>query len=365
MSPRVAFWTGAFRPNVEAIAGEVALLRRQCALSIAWGLHPDCWMLLSAKPDFCLNPRLHLVFRAVTRLLEPMFQLNHIFGSMSDWFYLAGQRTRPTVLTQAAFGDPFDVKLLDRVDTLVAECPRDVAHMQCLGIGRDRIRLIYPSVNLERFAPRPAPEGPFTVLFASSPDAGSWLEARGLAQLLDAAALRPALRFRLLWRPWGDSLPRIKQWIAERSLTNVELVLGQNGNMAQEYTDAHVTVAPFTQSARCKPAPNSLVESMACGRPVVVTHHVGLADVIRDEQTGVVCDATGPALAEAFDRVQAEWHVLAVRARHVAERLFSERTFVAGYERIYAELMARTAVKRVYAANHVGSRAGVNGYVRI
>jgi glycosyltransferase involved in cell wall biosynthesis len=344
MPPRVAFWTGAFRPNMEAIAWEVSLLRELCSASVAWGLHPHCWAHLSLKPNLCLHPRLHLAFRAITQVLEPLFQTNHIVGSMADWFYLAPQRWRPTVLTQAGFGKPSDPTLMDRVDRVVVECPRDLELMKQYGIGPDRLRLIYPPVNLERFRPAPALKGRFTILFASSPDDETWLEARGLGPLLDAAALRPAMRFRLLWRPWGNCLARMQHWIAQRGLANVELVFGHNGDMPVQYQGAHACVAPFTQQERCKPAPNSLIESMACGRPVLATRHVGLADLIREEKAGVVCEANGPALAEGCDRLQADWAAMAQKARRLAERLFSQRVFLAGYEMLYGELTCKRTV---------------------
>ena len=42
------------------------------------------------------------------------------------------------------------------------------------------MRLIFPPVDLARFAPAPPPPGPFTVLFASSPDKEGWLGHKSL-----------------------------------------------------------------------------------------------------------------------------------------------------------------------------------------
>jgi hypothetical protein len=217
---------------MEAIAAEVAVLRREFPSSVSWGLHPHRWVLLSPRRGYCLNPRLHLLFRFATRVLEPAFQLNHVCGSLADWFYLQGARRRPTVLTMAAFGPPGPKPLLDRVERFVVEYPAGRDYLEKVGIDRDRIRLIFPPVDLKRFTPAPAPAGRFTVLFASSPDQESWLPARGVPQLLDAAAARPHMRFRLLWRPGGDSLGRVRRWVAERGLRNVELRVGCWPDMA-------------------------------------------------------------------------------------------------------------------------------------
>src|SRR5271166_3737321 len=112
-------------------------------------------------------------------------------------------------------------------------------------------------------------------------------------ELLDAAALRPNMRFRLLWRPWGASRETIGNWVRERGLRNVEIIDGRVEDMPSEYRSAHVTVAPFTRMDRCKPMTNSLIESLACGRPILCTPEVGLARSVEDSRAGVVVRAVG------------------------------------------------------------------------
>jgi glycosyltransferase involved in cell wall biosynthesis len=324
---------------MEAISAEVAMLRRRFPSSVAWGLSHRHWAMLSWKRGYCVHPQFYLLFRAATRVLEPAFHVNHVFGSLGDWFYIQVSRRRPTVLTLAASSEPLDRQLLEPIDRFVVECPGGRDELERLGIDSQRVRLVFPPVDLERFRPAPRPDGPLRVLFASSPDKASWLDARGVPLILDAAALRPDIAFRLLWRPWGNSLARVRQCVAERGLRNVDIVVGRVEDMSGEYRAAHVTVAPFTEMSRCKPAPNSLVESMACGRPVVTTPVVGLAELVRDEQAGIVCEPTGAALAESLDRLSSDWTAFSDRARRTAERWFAKRAFLEGYERIYQELL--------------------------
>jgi glycosyltransferase involved in cell wall biosynthesis len=353
MSPRIAYWTSSFEPHMEAIASEVALLREAFPSSVAWGMSHRRWALLSRRRGYCLHPRLHLLFRLATRLLERAFDLHHVFDSLGDWFYLTAPRRQPTVLTVAFHSPPVERDLLERIDRFVVEHPGGRDELERLGIDRRRVRLIFPPVNLERFSPCPPPAQPFTVLFASSPEKESWLEARGVPQLVEAAALRPGMRFRFLWRPWGNSADRVRRWIAEKGLRNVELVVGCWKDMAPQYRAAHVCAAPFTDPARSKPAPNSVVESLACGRPVVVTEQVGLAELVRQERAGLVSAATGEALAEQLDRLQAGWDQYAQAARRLAERWFGTERFVAAYQRLYEEVMAA----RPTSAGGAGRRA--------
>lgn len=323
---------------MEAISSEVALLMRRFPNSKRWGLSHRRWAMLSRR-GFCLHPKLHLLFRAATRLLEPMFEINHIFGSVGDWFYLQGHRRRPTVLTTASMSTPVDRELLDRVDRFIVEHPGGRDDLRALGIDDSKIRLVMPPVDLQRFVPTERPSDPFTALFASSPERTDWLEARGVPAILDAAVLRPNMRFRLLWRPWGDSLSAVTGAIAARGLSNVDLVVGKVADMSSEYARSHVTLAPFTDLSRCKPMPNSLIESLASGRPVVCSPNVGLAPLVSESHAGAVCESAGVALAESLDAVQANWLTQSRRARELAEQHFDQQVFIRSYQQVYEELL--------------------------
>jgi glycosyltransferase involved in cell wall biosynthesis len=335
---RIAYWTSALYPEMEAVAGEVALLRQRFPGSVAWGITPARWMQMSWRRGFGVHPRLHLAFRGVTWFLRNAFHINHIFGSLGDWFHLKAARGRPTVLTAATGTTACDRGLLEKIDRYVVEWPSARDDLRRLDIETERIRLIFPPVDLARFRPSAPPTGPFSILFASSPDRSDWLEARGVPLLLKAAEMLPRYRFVLVWRPWGDALPAVQAQIQQRGLTNVEIRVGRFADMAAQYNAAHLAIVPFTSLDRCKPAPNSLVESLACGRPVVATSAVGLADFILDEKVGVVCEPDTAALVDAIEQVEGNWSRFAGNARETAEKYFSAEHFVSAYSDLYREL---------------------------
>ncbi len=340
MSPRIAYWTSAFETEMEAVASEVGLLRRNFRSSVSWGLSHHHWAMMSRRRGFCVHPKLHLLFRAATRVFQPLFQINHIFGSVGDWFYLNGSKGRPTVLTAAAQAAPVSSELLGQVDRFVVEHPGGRDELVRLGVDGSRVRLVFPPVDLERFRPIAATNEKFTVLFASSPDDEAWLEPRGVVALLDAATHCPDMHFRLLWRPWGNSQGRVEQLIRDRDLTNVEICVGRVEDMSREYQRCDVTVAPFVDMNHCKPAPNSLLESLACGRPVLCSPQVGVAEMIERQKCGVVTDPSGVEIADGLRRIQREQVEMARKAREVAEQHFDERSFISSYDTIYRELLA-------------------------
>jgi glycosyltransferase involved in cell wall biosynthesis len=166
-----------------------------------------------------------------------------------------------------------------------------------------------------------------------------WLNARGVPLLLDVAQQLPYVRFRLCWRPWGDAFESVRSQIEKRGLSHVELIRGKVADMSREYHQCHMTVAPFTDISLCKPMPNSLIESLACGRPVVATNMVGLSQIIREEQCGLVCPTSIEGLAEAIEQVGANVVRYGQNARRIAEKWFSERRFIESYQGVYAAVL--------------------------
>lgn len=86
---------------------------------------------------------------------------------------------------------------------------------------------------------------------------------------------------------------------------------------------------------------NSVLESMAAGRPVVVTPEVGLAEVVRDAAAGVVVDGDparlGPALRDLLaDPARAD--AMGRRGAEAAARRFGWAAVAAEMERVYQEI---------------------------
>lgn len=342
VSPSVAYWTNSFEPAIEAVASEVASLRRAFPRSAVWGISPRDTQLVAYKNGLCFHPRAAVVFRAVTAVMQWRFDLNHVFGTLADWHHLRAIWKGPTILT-VCLGGSSSGELLGKVDRFAVEWPAARDELLARGIDSKRIDLVYPPVDLERFSPSPPPTGDFTVLFASSPDSARWLAGRGVGLLLEAAALCPRMRFRLVWRPWGDSLAAVAAEIHKRRLDNVEIVCGRMRDMSEQYRAAHVVAAPFLDITQSKPTPNSVLEGMACGRPAVVTRRVGVADLVAQSQAGLVCGDSPESLAECLQEVQRYWPALSTNSRCLAEQRFASERFIADYRRLYDQLRRRAA----------------------
>lgn len=326
-------------PEMEAIAGEVALLRSHFRRSVSWGITTQRRLQFSWRRGFGFSPVFYKPFRAATYLLQRMFQINHLFGGLGDWFHLQSLNTGSTVMTLATSSEVADCSLLRKVDHFAVEWPGAVDLLNSYGVSNDRITVILPPVDVERFNITEEPDAPFTVLFASSPDRADWFEGRGIYLLLEAARQLPDVKFRLLWRPWGDGVNVIKKMLAGAEYSNVELVIGRFADMSWEYQNVHATIAPFVDPQKCKPIPNTLLESLACGRPVVMTRQVELGKVLGQSESVVVCDPEVQSVVPAIKQLQTDWKQRSTEARSLAERTFDARRFIRQYDELYQSVV--------------------------
>lgn len=149
----------------------------------------------------------------------------------------------------------------------------------------------------------PAPGRPMRILFMAWMDA-----AKGIFELLDAAA---ALRasdaappLELHYAGGGAHLEQLRARVAAEGLGDWVLLHGwvEGAAKAALYQSADVFVLP----SYAEGMPNSMIEAMSSGLPVVVTPVGSVPDVIRNGENGLLVPARdAPALREALARLLA------------------------------------------------------------
>ena len=143
----------------------------------------------------------------------------------------------------------------------------------------------------------------------------------------------------------GDPFPGEEQALAQldrasRAAGDRFRVLGFRPDLDRILGAADVVVVP---SKRPDPLPNSAIEALAAGVPVVAAAHGGLPEIVRDGQTGVLVPPGDPAaLATAMralaDDPAARERMGAAAAADVRER-FSPERMLAGVDAVYRTLV--------------------------
>jgi glycosyltransferase involved in cell wall biosynthesis len=189
-------------------------------------------------------------------------------------------------------------------------------------------------VDLEHFAPRPAPEdGQVTFLMAAR-----LLWAKGVGEYAEAArivrARRDDVRFRLL----GPIEPNGPGAVAESDLQKWrdEGLVDYRGSAADvrlELAEADCVVLP---SYYREGTPRTLLEAAAMAIPVIAADSVGCREAVRAGETGLLCAPKSPeSLAEAMLAIAsmppADRRAMGQAGRAFMERCFSEEVVHRAY----------------------------------
>jgi len=193
-------------------------------------------------------------------------------------------------------------------------------------------------VDLQQYAPAPAPAGPPIVLFPAR-----IIGDKGVHEFVSAAsALKAAgaeARFVLAGRrdpanPTDVPEATIRQWQAD----GIVEWWGYREDMPSVLAQAAVVCMPSYREG----LPRVLIEAAACGVAIVTTDVPGCREVVDDGRTGLLVPLRdGPATAAAIGRLLADPELraqMAAAGRAKAEREFSVEQFVADTLATYAQV---------------------------
>ena len=355
---RIAYWsTACLEPRLEAVSKEVLGLAR--GFPGSWVFSVSKHFLARFSPlDACagVNARMAGLLRLVAPVLERAFDISHVYGDMTPWVYHKSLRHRPLIHTVTQDSGQPVVEFLARCSAVVAQTDATLDRLLSCGVPKHRAYLKYPGVDLKRFVPArsrvPDSRSP-RVLFSTSPRTAEELEPRGVFVLLDAAMQARRASFRLLYRRWNGaytSLEPTRQAVLARGISNVEVVDAVVDDISAEYQRSDFTVIPFTQRTGGKECPNSAIESLACGVPVLISRECPFARFVEEHSCGVAFDPSPEGLVAAVEEGLSRWSDLSIAARRVAEEHFDAARLLAFYRSLYE----REAMRRhAHAGPHV------------
>ncbi len=186
-----------------------------------------------------------------------------------------------------------------------------------------KLRVIYNGVDLEYFHPvhreslRPQArqrlgcgEKDFVLAFV-----GSGFARKGLQAAIGALALLGA-NYRLLVAGRDRDAERFSALAAKKGVLDRVMFLGGVDDVRPVYAAADCFILP----TRYDPFPNTALEAMAMGLPVVVTPRCGAAEIVDDAVNGWVCDPDDAAgLASKVQAAASEGAAAGRAARNTAE----------------------------------------------
>ncbi len=328
-----------FRPDLEGTSKEVDTLRRYFQGKVR-DFHLGKIGSFRMGKELWSSPFWFYPFLAPLLYLSSRDKIVHIYTTLRDRPYLPLFRGPRTVLTSTNYFAAERLRSrrrhLEKLHTIVVESPLQKQELLRLGLPEERIELIYPSVDLNKFSYRKA-VGPFKILDASCPSRVSDLEKRGIFLLMEAdSRLRDTL-INVFWRI--GEFQKFQQLAAGKKFNCLNVREYVSGNMDEIYAAHHCTIIPYTRfDELLKLIPNSAMESLAAGKPLLVSSQTGIAEIVKKEHCGVVFEPTAEKLLEAIAILKENYAEYQQNCRKTAEKYFSQERFLKEYGQIYARI---------------------------
>ena len=218
-------------------------------------------------------------------------------------------------------------------------CPPEKARLNRTPLPLDKLPVF------ERTLPT---DGTFRLLQASR-----LIAKKGLFTTLEALALLkpefPRLQFILCGE--GPDKGRLMQTAADKGLTDMIQFVGwlDQESLRRELAAAHLFLHPSETTAELdqEGVPNSMLEAMATGLPVVATHHGGIPEAVTHGKDGLLVPEKSPTeLANAIRSLLSDgtlWQTLAHNAAQNSRASFGASASLAALENAYAEAIQTPA----------------------
>lgn len=345
MTRRVVYFTNGFLPDREGVSKELHALYSHFDKKFHGQIYlhnlADRWQF-SLRRRSASYPSIFLpIGYPLIKYFEKTADIVHIYGSLTGRLYFKVIKKRPSIITSASALIKARLEECapswESIDIIVLESEQDRQTLLKMGVDSKKIYLIYPGVKISEIDP-PQMDGPFIILFASAPiekDPNS-LYRRGIGSLIKAAKKLRNCRFIFLWR--GKHTKLLQQMIAKEGANNINIIDRIVPNIAGVLESAHCTILSPENREDCKPCPNSLIESLACGRPILASKAVGISNIIEQERCGVAFPPDPEGIKYGIQELRSNYETYKRNALPTAHKYFSIEQFIESYEYLYQKL---------------------------
>lgn len=231
----------------------------------------------------------------------------------------------------------FETQHLRRISQLILSDRQDKVEIDKLGIVKTR--LILPAVKPVEPGKESAKGKEFTILMASAPLNKGEFQTKGIFAILKAVEQIPDVHFVFLWR--GVLEGYLKKLIRSRGLGDRITVVNKVVDTAVYFNNVDATLYIGTEPGELKSYPQSIMESLWAGKPVIVVAGISISEIVSRENNGVVIKPDTTGLIKGIIELRSRYREMQESCIETAARYFSVSRFVEEYGKVYHEVSAR------------------------
>lgn len=317
-------------PRAEALSQEINALRHHFGGGLKF-LNPN--HLLS----YLYIPRLLFGFHLLSEIqaIEKRLDVHHVYNPDPFPFPILRRFQRPVVYTiSSGVGDKRpNLAYFAQLGGIAVADERGFKQLQAWGLPN--AFLVRPGVDTTRFTHTLQPlSRSFKVMVGSAPWTKAQFKSKGVDALLQAAVEDNDLHLIFLWR--GELAKEMTQRVTTLNLQDQVTVLDKQVEVNEILAGVHATINLATAAGIVKSYPHSLLDSLAAGKPVLVSQAIPMADYVAARGCGVVVEeVTAPAILAAIARLKKIYPQAQQAAGVVGQQDFTLKGMIASYQKVY------------------------------
>jgi len=320
-------------PECDAVVQEIGALRGHFGGSLVYLNINHRLPIGLPRAAFGLHELGHI------RAQELDLQLHHLFNPDPFPFPVLRALRRPIVysLTGGVKDRRPALRFFGSLAAITVADERSLERLRSWGL--DNVMLVQPGIDTARFTCSHLPlQSEIRLMVGSAPWNHGQFRQKGVEALLLAARRCSRLRLVFLWR--GVLADEMERRVRRMGLEGRVQVLNRKVDVNQVLASVHASIALATDMSIIRPYPHSLIESLAAGKPVIISRCIPMADYVERTGCGKVVDSVDPdSVLAALEALVDVYENLQAAAQQVGQRDFSQRAMIASFQRVYERVL--------------------------
>ena len=285
-------------------------------------------------------PRFFFGFQSLRwlRHQERAVDFHHVFNPDLYLFPVLKWLKRPVIYSPVAglskTGKPPSLSLNRYIDWIVVNSRRDWESLHRLGFNN--LRLIPPGFDRSGFTASRLPiSDRLILLVGSAPWTVSQFRSKGVDTLLAAARKVSSLKLVFLWR--GYHVEEMKKRVKAAGLTDQVELINEAVEVNRVLAGVHAAIVLADRATLVKGYPHSLMESLAAGKPILVSRCIAMAELVEETGCGLVFnDNALENVVQGIQNLRTGYREYQERALLVGRDRFFLSETLKGYRELYA-----------------------------
>jgi glycosyltransferase involved in cell wall biosynthesis len=324
-------------PECEAISQEINALRGRFGGDLNY-LNPNQFSPIYI-PRILFG--LHQLKRLRARETQANVHIHHLYNPDPFPFPILRKLRRPVVysLTGGVARRP-TIPFFASMGAVTVADERSLGRLESWGL--DNVTLVPSGIDTSQFTYSPLPlQSGFRLMVGSAPWTRAQFKTKGVEALLEAARQSSRLSLVFLWR--GVLTEEMEHRVHCTGLEGQVEILNRKVDVNKVLAGVHASVALAAGPAIIRSYPHSLMESLAAGKPIIVSQCIPMADYVQRTGCGVVVeDVTPTEVLTAIELLTREYTAFQESACQVGNRDFSQQATITSYHKVYERVLEST-----------------------